>query len=1061
MKGDFTRDTFRPARHYSSVRMQQGRVQLDADWNEAEDIRLDRERTVNVDVIGGCGTPEDLPGFGITFGGTGFQVGRGRYYVDGILAENEADVDFDAQPDYPGITDPATGAHLFYLDVWEEHVTALEDEDLREVALNGPDTATRLRVVWQVRTAALPTGVATCAAAMASLPGPTTARLQARAKTPDDNEACTVKPGSQYKRLENQLYRVEVHAPGTVTSATFKWSRDNGTVVTGFTLADGRTLVVDQPGRDQLLSFASGQTVEVIDRKRELLGQPGDLFTVARVEGNKLILDASGPAVVAANYGTGVKVRRWDSDGAVTFTGLDADGYLALEDGVQIRLTGNDFRTGDYWLIPARTVLGDVEWPQVGGLPEARPPHGIVHHRCPLAIATKGTASWSIIDCRNPFVPLTQVISMYYVAGDGQTATPDPLNLGALLTLPQVPTVGVSRGNQPVVGAQVRFTVALGGGQIVGLTTVPTNQFGLAACQWRLTSTDPVQQLRAELLDSEGAVTHLPIVFTATLNTADKVAYTPNCPDLQKAGANTVQKAIDELCRRHGSNGCCKSVGEGGDYETIEEALKELLSEEMKLTGICLCLMPGTHPWPAGDVDFPKHRISLTLTGIRGASLIDAEKPIEIGPLDTLVISDLMIRSEHGIAIERAERVDLSSTRIRAGKRLAFVDVQMLRVSDSRIEMDDGDVFVGDCDYVWIRDCAIGLEPREDGLTVRENRRFHLENSVVRGLLKKPESATVRVEGCKEVLITGNQLTARGAFADATTNVTGSTNENTGLIVNTANMTEFVRDLGRTMNRTALTRRARNLMGASTTDREARLKELDEVIAENALAMGDEGRKRMLALRETLSRADVDEAAVAAAVAEISRAVSDRAMNTGALALNEAPGVALILADGESQCTVSGNTILGFVSLYGSPSNQRLLESEAKLYDARIKQGASQWGIGTLHFSNNDVLNVLLAGPFTSRSGTAFQEFMQKGTVDCPVFRTATVSDNTFTRFHMEMLFSAVTFSGNVLNQNVEYAGIIIAHRATYTGNIAYGGMNLVSATMVDAAAANISLNFA
>ena len=36
--GDFTRTTFDPTHHYSGVRMQQGRVQLDADWNEQLDI---------------------------------------------------------------------------------------------------------------------------------------------------------------------------------------------------------------------------------------------------------------------------------------------------------------------------------------------------------------------------------------------------------------------------------------------------------------------------------------------------------------------------------------------------------------------------------------------------------------------------------------------------------------------------------------------------------------------------------------------------------------------------------------------------------------------------------------------------------------------------------------------------------------------------------------------------------------------------------------------------------------------------------------------------------------
>ena len=40
---------------------------------------------------------------------------------------------------------------MVYLDVWERHITALEDDDIREKALGGPDTATRTKVVWQVK----------------------------------------------------------------------------------------------------------------------------------------------------------------------------------------------------------------------------------------------------------------------------------------------------------------------------------------------------------------------------------------------------------------------------------------------------------------------------------------------------------------------------------------------------------------------------------------------------------------------------------------------------------------------------------------------------------------------------------------------------------------------------------------------------------------------------------------------------------------------------------------------------------------------------------------------
>ena len=38
MTGDYTRFSFDPRKRYSGVLMQQGRVQLDSDWNEEIDI---------------------------------------------------------------------------------------------------------------------------------------------------------------------------------------------------------------------------------------------------------------------------------------------------------------------------------------------------------------------------------------------------------------------------------------------------------------------------------------------------------------------------------------------------------------------------------------------------------------------------------------------------------------------------------------------------------------------------------------------------------------------------------------------------------------------------------------------------------------------------------------------------------------------------------------------------------------------------------------------------------------------------------------------------------------
>ena len=52
MKGDFSRDTFDPLNNFSRVLLQQGRVQLDADFNEQAAILLHMLRRLTADLFG-------------------------------------------------------------------------------------------------------------------------------------------------------------------------------------------------------------------------------------------------------------------------------------------------------------------------------------------------------------------------------------------------------------------------------------------------------------------------------------------------------------------------------------------------------------------------------------------------------------------------------------------------------------------------------------------------------------------------------------------------------------------------------------------------------------------------------------------------------------------------------------------------------------------------------------------------------------------------------------------------------------------------------------------------
>ena len=57
MKGDFSRITFDPAKHYGGVLHQQGRVWLDSDWNEDVLERLAAAQREIRDIVGFCGVP--------------------------------------------------------------------------------------------------------------------------------------------------------------------------------------------------------------------------------------------------------------------------------------------------------------------------------------------------------------------------------------------------------------------------------------------------------------------------------------------------------------------------------------------------------------------------------------------------------------------------------------------------------------------------------------------------------------------------------------------------------------------------------------------------------------------------------------------------------------------------------------------------------------------------------------------------------------------------------------------------------------------------------------------
>jgi hypothetical protein len=494
MKGDFTRDTFSPAKHFSRVLMQQGRVTLDADHNEQIAIDLYNLRRLARDVIGPSAAPAGPDGgFALALDPNGdgiFTISQGRYYVDGILVENDTEnCTYRTQPDFPVPSkDPLLAVNAdtnqvfwVYLDVWERHVTSLEDDSIRETALGGPNTCTRAKITWQVRALPVtPQIIKILAAAQKKSSAQIDALLNTKAELlkkfqsatdtatevsllrqlqPVDDEltrltrlpllpvhetflsqlvrvsnaslaarvkpgikiedACVTPPDSKYRGAENQLYRVEIHRSGTAGQATFKWSRDNGSVATAWIGGEASDLQVASTR-----GFAAGSWVELGDDDCDLLGLPGALVQLAKVEGDTLSVDPATTLPSIDDYPVNPKVRLWNQtandlisladDHAITIqespAGATADKMLwfDLEDGVQIQFSaGGNYRTGDYWLIPARVATGNVEWPQADEHnPQPLPPHGIEHHYALLGAATRSQGKWNIQSLRCEFWPI-------------------------------------------------------------------------------------------------------------------------------------------------------------------------------------------------------------------------------------------------------------------------------------------------------------------------------------------------------------------------------------------------------------------------------------------------------------------------------------------------------------------------------------------------------------------------------------------------------------------------------------------------------------------------------
>ena len=443
MVADRARLTYTPARQYREVVSQQGRVTLEADVNEAGRISSESTRQNALDFVGPVGTPDD--GYAVSVSGsTDLSIGPGTMYVGGLRLQLSTAVLQSAQPEWrdtatdPLWIPPGDGdltASLALLAI-EQEITAVEDPALREVALGGPDSAARTRILQ--RFLLMPGAATTCDTAVAQLASFWEARgrtynaaaamLEPRSRlkvttlsTPPAASPCDPPSQSGYLGADNQLIRVQITAynPSTQTGRLL-WGWHNASTLYRCTPKDATTVELARRPIAPEFAPATNQAVQLLMPaaalgegaiSAALVGHVATLTAPYQPDTRLVTLPAATPLPLP--YRTPpdnmpLFLRLWQEDkpftlgNAVELTGTGLAVTITAS-------TGNVVSVGDYWSIAVRPQTPNAVYPE-RLLAAPQPPDGPREWLCPLAVVRRTGRTWqSLDDCRLPFDNLVEL----------------------------------------------------------------------------------------------------------------------------------------------------------------------------------------------------------------------------------------------------------------------------------------------------------------------------------------------------------------------------------------------------------------------------------------------------------------------------------------------------------------------------------------------------------------------------------------------------------------------------------------------------------------------------
>jgi hypothetical protein len=195
--------------------------------------------------------------------------------------------------------------------------------------------------------------------------------------------------------------------------ATFKWSRDNGSIAAGVVGIDGGRITL-RTGPRTSTEIRAGHWAE-LDTCDGSSGGAAPLVLIQDIDRSAspdlaVVVD-SAPA--AEGPGQPVALTLWQPATASPERGVIVarhGKWLDLENGVQVWFEGTGhYRGGDFWGLPARDQVQSILWPadEKGAL--ALPGFGDERHTAPLATMIVDRGRPFVRDLRRVFVPLAEM----------------------------------------------------------------------------------------------------------------------------------------------------------------------------------------------------------------------------------------------------------------------------------------------------------------------------------------------------------------------------------------------------------------------------------------------------------------------------------------------------------------------------------------------------------------------------------------------------------------------------------------------------------------------------